>query len=152
MNASIATGKPSYTSDTTNQYQDFAYILGIYFVVVLFIFIIYTFYMCKRGMGFPSRSQETTTDYHIIRVDEGPCEDFLASFPTFLYSESMMPAMGGTADYISCCTICLADYKPTDVLRLLSECGHMFHESCIDTWLKVHRTCPVCRNRLDFRN
>lgn len=43
------------------------------------------------------------------------------------------------------CAICLSDYKPSDVIRLLQECGHLFHVKCIDTWLNVHPTCPVCR-------
>lgn len=43
------------------------------------------------------------------------------------------------------CTVCLAEYQEKDVLRILPYCGHTFHITCIDIWLKQHSTCPVCR-------
>ncbi|DBA02372.1 TPA: hypothetical protein N0F65_007191 [Lagenidium giganteum] len=27
-------------------------------------------------------------------------------------------------------------------------CQHQFHESCIEPWLKMHSTCPTCRDQL----
>ncbi|KFK41655.1 hypothetical protein AALP_AA2G155700 [Arabis alpina] len=30
-------------------------------------------------------------------------------------------------------------------LRLLPKCNHAFHISCIDTWLRSHTNCPLCR-------
>lgn len=44
------------------------------------------------------------------------------------------------------CSICLADFKPnSDVNRL--SCGHVFHCSCLEKWLKYwNTTCPLCRN------
>ncbi|XP_075488814.1 RING-H2 finger protein ATL66-like [Primulina tabacum] len=43
------------------------------------------------------------------------------------------------------CTICLAEYQEKEVLRIMPNCGHSFHLSCIDTWLRKQSTCPVCR-------
>ncbi|KAM7267987.1 hypothetical protein ACFE04_010153 [Oxalis oulophora] len=43
------------------------------------------------------------------------------------------------------CTVCLADYRNDDLLRILPNCGHSFHMTCIDIWLQQHSTCPVCR-------
>jgi len=39
----------------------------------------------------------------------------------------------------------LADYKEREVLRIMPKCGHTFHLSCIDIWLRKQSTCPVCR-------
>lgn len=43
------------------------------------------------------------------------------------------------------CVICLGDYKEKEVLRIIPYCGHTFHLSCIDIWLRKQSTCPVCR-------
>ncbi|KZV21835.1 hypothetical protein F511_13638 [Dorcoceras hygrometricum] len=43
------------------------------------------------------------------------------------------------------CTICLSEYQEKEVLRIMPSCGHSFHLSCIDTWLRKQSTCPVCR-------
>jgi hypothetical protein len=29
-----------------------------------------------------------------------------------------------------------------------AQCGHIFHENCIQEWFQNHNTCPVCRNSL----
>ncbi|PHU09733.1 hypothetical protein BC332_21593 [Capsicum chinense] len=44
------------------------------------------------------------------------------------------------------CPICLADYHPKETVRCIPECEHCFHAECIDEWLKINGTCPVCRN------
>lgn len=48
--------------------------------------------------------------------------------------------------------ICLADYKEKEVLRIIPYCGHNFHLSCIDIWLRKQSTCPVCRLPLHNNN
>jgi hypothetical protein len=42
------------------------------------------------------------------------------------------------------CSICFDPFKDDDECREL-KCCHMFHEKCIDPWLREHVTCPVCR-------
>jgi hypothetical protein len=42
------------------------------------------------------------------------------------------------------CTICHDDYtKHTQTLIL--ECGHIFHIKCIDNWVIVKQSCPLCQ-------
>ncbi|KAM3293114.1 hypothetical protein ACQJBY_036594 [Aegilops geniculata] len=68
----------------------------------------------------------------------------IAAFPTRAFSAAGCPR-GEAADASAMCVVCLAEYEDDDVLRVLPYCGHDFHVACIDTWLKQHSTCPVCR-------
>ena len=42
------------------------------------------------------------------------------------------------------CTICYSNIKYGDIVRKL-KCNHLFHQSCVDTWLEEKSTCPLCR-------
>ncbi|KZV58282.1 hypothetical protein F511_01133 [Dorcoceras hygrometricum] len=44
------------------------------------------------------------------------------------------------------CPICLQEYSPAESLKSIIQCGHCFHECCIDLWLRTHTSCPMCRN------
>lgn len=44
------------------------------------------------------------------------------------------------------CSICLSEYEPMETLRSMPQCNHYFHAQCIDAWLKMNATCPLCRN------
>ena len=44
------------------------------------------------------------------------------------------------------CSICLSDYQPKDTIRCIPDCHHCFHANCIDEWLRMSATCPLCRN------
>nr|XP_043633634.1 RING-H2 finger protein ATL70-like [Erigeron canadensis] len=145
-------------------------------VILFITILIYASYMCKQRSSNSSRSAphqlHTSTNYddsddsQCMRCSSGLDDEVLSTFPTFLYSEtkkkkpddhhnivdddinetSKSTTTSIAIDYGSGCSICLADYKPMEVLKLLPECGHLFHVKCIDTWLKVQSTCPVCRN------
>ncbi|XP_047087288.1 RING-H2 finger protein ATL51-like [Lolium rigidum] len=43
------------------------------------------------------------------------------------------------------CAVCLAEFRDGETLRLLPRCAHAFHRACIDTWLRAHVNCPLCR-------
>ncbi|KAL2902779.1 putative RING-H2 finger protein ATL69 [Bienertia sinuspersici] len=44
------------------------------------------------------------------------------------------------------CPICLSEYQPKETLRTIPECKHYFHADCVDEWLRINATCPLCRN------
>ncbi|XP_010501627.2 PREDICTED: RING-H2 finger protein ATL20-like [Camelina sativa] len=44
------------------------------------------------------------------------------------------------------CPICLSEYASKETVRCIPQCDHCFHVECIDAWLKIHGSCPVCRN------
>lgn len=43
------------------------------------------------------------------------------------------------------CSVCLSEFEEDESIRLLPKCSHAFHLPCIDTWLKSHSNCPLCR-------
>jgi len=51
---------------------------------------------------------------------------------------------GGSAG-VTDCSVCLSEFEDDESVRLLPKCSHVFHVPCIDTWLKSHSSCPLCR-------
>ncbi|KAI6693183.1 hypothetical protein NL676_020893 [Syzygium grande] len=45
------------------------------------------------------------------------------------------------------CVICKEEVAAGDQLVRL-DCTHEFHGDCIETWLRIHHTCPLCRYKL----
>lgn len=43
------------------------------------------------------------------------------------------------------CSVCLCEFVDGDPVRVLPECLHPFHVTCIDTWLLTQSSCPLCR-------
>ncbi|KAE8688615.1 Muscle M-line assembly protein unc-89, putative isoform 1 [Hibiscus syriacus] len=43
------------------------------------------------------------------------------------------------------CVICLSEVYKGEKLRSLPICHHRFHVECIDAWVRVRPTCPLCR-------
>ncbi|KAG6530104.1 hypothetical protein ZIOFF_012325 [Zingiber officinale] len=62
----------------------------------------------------------------------------ISSYPKFPFAA----AKGGDP----LCSICLCEYREGEMLRMLPDCGHCFHLLCVDVWLQLNASCPVCRN------
>ena len=50
------------------------------------------------------------------------------------------------------CVICFEDFEVTssnsiNILQL--NCLHLFHGDCIGKWLKIHRSCPLCKRTVN---
>ncbi|CAH9098059.1 unnamed protein product [Cuscuta epithymum] len=74
------------------------------------------------------------------RDDNGLDPVVVAAIPTLKFHPEAFTPSEETQ-----CIICLAEYQEKEDLRIMPDCGHTFHLSCIDTWLKKQSTCPVCR-------
>eukprot|EP01116_Phalansterium_solitarium_P013470 TRINITY_DN30835_c0_g1_i1.p1 TRINITY_DN30835_c0_g1~~TRINITY_DN30835_c0_g1_i1.p1 ORF type:complete len:300 (-),score=82.92 TRINITY_DN30835_c0_g1_i1:45-944(-) len=46
------------------------------------------------------------------------------------------------------CAICLGDYEEGEQLRYL-PCEHHFHSDCVDQWLGMNKSCPLCKRLID---
>lgn len=137
----------------------FGYGIGVSVGILLLITTItLTSYFCTRNQTTelpPAQRRRQRINRSAVQHDHGQdnnnnCivdiigldETTLSSYPKLLYSEAKVNHKDSTA---SCCSICLADYKNKDMLRLLPDCEHLFHLKCVDPWLKLNPSCPVCR-------
>ncbi|CAF2122860.1 unnamed protein product [Brassica napus] len=129
----------------TDDTGGFRYGIGVSIGVLLLITTItLASYFCARNQHSSETDQDSTHVHHhhhhvIIDVVPGLDEDTIQSYPKILYSEAKRSSTS------SCCPICLGDYKGNHLLRQLPDCKHLFHLKCIDTWLRLNPTCPVCR-------
>ena len=55
------------------------------------------------------------------------------------------------------CTICFRNIKTKSSKILLNEkfvtkckCKYYYHERCIKTWMKIKKTCPICRKTIFY--
>ncbi|CAM8891740.1 unnamed protein product [Rhodiola kirilowii] len=128
----------------------FSYGVGISLGILLLITTItIASYFCARTSANSSATSPSGAQHeggNEVVLDVGIDEATIKTYPKLLYSEAKKEGRGLSMTTSStCCSICLADYKGSDVLRMLPECSHLFHVKCVDPWLRLHPTCPVCR-------
>ncbi|KAF5799420.1 putative transcription factor C2H2 family [Helianthus annuus] len=135
----------------------FGYGIGISVGMLLLITTItLASYFCNRTTSTPSpsaaqiRAQRNSLAQALGQPDSNHCvvevgldDETLLSYPTMLYKDAKINK--SDSGFSTCCSICLGDYKGSDMLRQLPDCGHLFHVKCVDPWLRLNPTCPNCR-------
>lgn len=46
------------------------------------------------------------------------------------------------------CAVCLAEFEDGEAVKELPGCKHWFHADCVDEWLTIRDTCPICRTSM----
>lgn len=98
------------------------------------------------AMLFSDRDFDENDYEALLALDEGvenrkgASQAAIDAIPTLV-----LPASGCVQEEEPRCPICLADYESGATLRRL-QCGHKFHRTCLDSWLKQKATCPICQS------
>ncbi|XP_020580907.1 RING-H2 finger protein ATL54-like [Phalaenopsis equestris] len=93
------------------------------------------------GDGFTSELGDGEADYPVWHVRTVGLDE------SAINSISPKPYVSG-AGTAADCSVCLGDFCEGELVRILPACGHAFHVSCIDTWLRAHINCPLCRAKI----
>ncbi|XP_033030789.1 RING finger protein 215 [Lacerta agilis] len=69
----------------------------------------------------------------------------LSALKTRRYHPGKLPR--SWAHEIDSCAICLDRFHKNQCLRVL-PCLHEFHRDCVDPWLLLQQTCPLCKHNI----
>lgn len=77
------------------------------------------------------------------KVSKGLKKEQLAKIP----AKSWRPGVTKSNN----CSICFEDFTVRHRVKLLSECGHEYHDNCINKWLESESRCPVCNKDINVK-
>ncbi|XP_047046014.1 RING-H2 finger protein ATL39-like [Lolium rigidum] len=115
-------------------------------MILLIFFYFWRFFSGKRGSLSPGGGNDEEAS---SSADSSPANSPRGSrrltdpdqLPVSVYDSSSDDPAGGKAE----CAVCIVEFRDGDLARLLPRCGHRFHAACVDAWLRLHSTCPLCR-------
>ncbi|XP_027352205.1 RING-H2 finger protein ATL67-like [Abrus precatorius] len=145
---------PTTTTYFTNLGLGYSIAIALAFLFLLSTLLLSS-YLCCRAHRNRHRTTAATTDGLVLprvifvaedddaepNVAVGLDQSVINSYPRFQFSRDRDTTRNNTT-----CSICLCEYKDSEMLRMMPECRHYFHLCCLDSWLKLNGSCPVCRN------
>lgn len=88
---------------------------------------------------------------NIGSTDRGALEDQITKLPSWRYKEadgSLELGKSASKNENPECCICLSKYAEKEEIRQL-PCSHIFHLKCVDQWLGIISSCPLCKQQLE---
>ncbi|KAF6167311.1 hypothetical protein GIB67_043172 [Kingdonia uniflora] len=72
--------------------------------------------------------------------------EYLATTPSPHEVSSMLVSDMPTVSGVGMCSICIEKFKNSGNVAKQMPCGHLYHSTCISSWLSRYNTCPLCRS------
>jgi hypothetical protein len=127
----------------------FTRLLLLLIFFALFVRVCYVYFSMQSDDHVHLNSNDNVTTIQ-QRDDKKPVtglpRSIINSYQTFTFDKNQIATINN--DYDTTCSICISDYNESEILKMMPQCRHFFHQSCVDTWLKVNASCPICRNSL----
>ena len=160
---------PSPASESSSHTKTPSKLLIVTFTVIATAFLVVCYYVyyvkCSRRRSFffanrrrsnarrISQPESTATRDEFLDEDHGPIVDHhiwhintVGLQPSIINSIAVCKYKRGEGLVEGTeCSVCLNEFEEDETLRLLPKCSHAFHIPCIDTWLRSHTNCPICR-------
>jgi len=107
-----------------------------------------------RGMNLPEhmhgREQQMSYEDMLTlaerlgpAINKGATKETIARLPTFQFKAENASSKNKT------CLVCMEDFKENETVKTL-PCMHQFHSpNCIDKWLQMNKTCPICKTEIN---
>ncbi|RZC65925.1 hypothetical protein C5167_009615 [Papaver somniferum] len=119
-------------------------------VTYSFPFLLFLFLCCC----VPLMSNFLGYNMNMGSFDKGASDYQISRLPSWKYKEVDDNLELGdddvhfNSDHEDECCICLAKYRDKEDVREL-PCNHLFHQKCVDQWLKILSCCPLCKQELE---
>lgn len=128
-------------------------VLAAAFIIVCLLAIYSRYYLRRRNSRRSRQPQTEETRDEFFDEEEGPIIDHPIWYirtvglqPSVISSIRVCKYKRGDGLVEGTeCSVCLGEFEEDESLRLLPKCSHAFHVPCIDTWLRSHTNCPMCR-------
>ncbi|GMI97495.1 Arabidopsis Toxicos en Levadura 41 [Hibiscus trionum] len=123
----------------------FGFLLCVSTVIVLAVIL----HLYSRCVYRRRRRQEFLGHIHglgLFTSGDTPLDPVIInSLPIFRFKQTVQLGEIYHSGKSTECSVCLTVLEDEDMARLLPNCRHIFHAECIDKWLSLHSTCPLCR-------
>ncbi|KAM3409582.1 hypothetical protein ACQJBY_002088 [Aegilops geniculata] len=114
----------------------------VFLSIILCFILLCTYCRCARQRAMAAarggRAMRHGFQSALLRPADG------AALPVVRYADAGAGAKKGQQPEGDC-PVCLEAFGDDDGVKVVPACGHVFHAPCIDRWLDVRNSCPVCR-------
>jgi hypothetical protein len=150
----MSTAEPPFSTTLVTTDVGLGYGMAIAIsILVLISAIMFASYLCVRikshglrdSFRLESIHHQNNTNNNSVQPSPfilGLEKPMIEAYPKMILGESRRLPKPNESP----CAICLTDYLPKDTIRCVPDCQHCFHADCVDEWLRMSATCPLCRN------
>lgn len=119
------------------------YLLGVFMFLV---FPVMLAFFCLQAF----RLYHWLIDQGLISNPKAAHAETIESMEVIAYDPSIFASDDSLHDKRPAgeCCCCQEDFGPAEII-VRTPCGHYYHKHCLGEWLKLAKSCPLCRSDLD---